>query len=665
MPFDPKMSYWHDGEVSKRVALKDHFKESQLYLNRTVAATVMLIMVFILLISRLVYLQIINHDLYKTLSLNNQLRISPITPPRGLIFDRYGKILADNIPSFSLELTPENVENIKETVQAIQDIIPISENELNHFFKQLKYKRRNESIPLRLKLSEEEVAKFSLEKHRFPGLEIAARLIRYYPDGEPFAHVLGYIGPISENDLTKIDPATYRGIYTIGKSGIEKYYEHALHGKGGYQHVETDAVGRTVRIVNRTAPIQGSNIYLTLDKELQEIAYQALGEFKGAVVAMDPNTGEILALVSKPSFDPNLFTQGIEVSLYRALQDSPERPLFNRAIRGQYPPGSTVKPLVALQALDLNYITPQFSIFDPGWFQLQAGGRLFRDWMFFSKQHGHGWVDLEKALIESCDTYFFTIAHKLGIQHLYDIYTRFGLGKPTGIDIPFEASGIVPSTEWKLRTRKENWYAGDTLNVAIGQGMMLATPIQMSQVAAVLANRGRFVQPHLLYALVKQPHLEDFEISQNSSNMQHEPPSDKDPFVHLQNNDYWDKVITAMEGVISAPNGTAHRATQGIRYSVAGKTGTAQVFNLKQNEKYEMNKVKSHLRDHSWFIAFAPVEKPKIAIAVLVENKLTKTAAHVARDILDHFFRETQNNLPKKIKEKTEKLEGEWIHVEE
>lgn len=616
--------------MSKLSTLKDHFKESQLYLNRTVAATVMVLVLFVLLAARLAFLQIYQHDLYKTLSLNNQVRILPITPPRGLIFDRHGTLLADNIPAFSLEITPERVENMGDTVQRLQAVLPISEQDLANFNKQLKYKRKSEGIPLRLKLTDEEVAKFALEKHHFTGVDVVARLIRHYPSAEPFAHVLGYIGPISEKDLEVIDAVAYRGTYAMGKSGIEKYYEKLLHGKLGYQHIETDAKGRTIRVLKRFPPAPGQNLYLSIDNELQIKSYEALGEFKGAVVALDPNTGEILALVSKPSFDPNLFAQGIEASIYKALQGSMERPLFNRATRGQYPPGSTVKPLVALQALDLNYITPQFGLFDPGWYQLNAGGRLYRDWIFFSKQHGHGWVDLEKAITESCDTYFFTVAHKLGVNHLHDIYTRFGLGKPTGVDMPGEASGIVPNSEWKRRARKEEWYAGDTLNIGIGQGMLLATPLQMSQVAAMLANRGQLVKPKLLYGVGK-PFTDETTLNADATT------------IHLQHPEHWDCVIQAMQRVVDSPSGTAYRATQGIRYSVAGKTGTAQVFNLKQNEKYEVSKVKSHLRDHSWFIAFAPVEHPKIAIAVLVENKLKKTGAHVAREILDHYFAKNLN----------------------
>ncbi len=606
--------------------LKDHFKEGRLYLNRTVTATVIVCLLLSLLAARLIFLQIYQHDLYKTLSLNNQVRIVPITPTRGLIFDRNGVLLADNIPAFSLEITPERVQDLPDTLNAIHAIIPITESERLHFLKRLKYKRRSEGIPIKFKLTEEEVAKFSLEKHRLPGVDIVARLVRHYPKGEFFAHALGYIGPISEKDLEEINPADYRGAYYIGKIGLEKSYEKVLYGTAGYQHIETDAKGRTIRILNRIPPMQGSNLYLSLDSAIQEKATEALGGYKGVVIALDPNTGEILSLVSNPSFDPNLFVQGIDTVTYRALQDSKDKPLFNRAIRGQYPPGSTVKPLVALKGLSLGTITPQFCLFDPGFYQLPGKERLYRDWTFNTTRRGHGWVDVEKAIEESSDTYFFDLAHKLGVARLHDIYSAFKMGQLTGIDLPGEAPGLVPSAEWKQKTRKEPWYAGDTLNIGIGQGMLSATPIQVVQFTALLATRGVYAKPHLVKALQKpDAMLETQEVLKETLNL-------------IQNPAHWDLVHQSMQKVIHSPSGTAYRISQGIKYTMAGKTGTAQVFNIKQNEKYEAHKIQDHLRDHSWFIAFAPAEDPKIAVAVLVENAGQKKAKDVAREVLDVFF---------------------------
>lgn len=611
--------------------IKDHLKESQLYLNRTVTATVLVLFFMLILIIRLAYLQIHQHDLYKTLSLNNQVRLLPITPPRGVIYDRNGVLLAENIPSFNLEMTKGRVKNVAEMIEAIDKIIPLTETEKQNFFKQLKYKKSHENIPIRRQLTEEDVAKFSLEKHRFSGVEIVARFIRYYPLGEIISHAIGYIGPISEKDLETIDSAQYRGSYYIGKTGLERFYEKELHGHSGYQHVETDACGRLIRILNRTAPVAGSNLYLSLDSALQRVAYEALDEYKGSVVVIDPNNGEILAFVSKPGFDPNLFVQGIDANTYKALRDSPERPLFNRALQGQYPPGSTVKPFVALQGLELGTITPNFSMFDPGWYQLNSGGRLFRDWMFHRRQHGHGWVNLDKSMTESCDTYFFALAHKLGVRNLHDAFVRFGLGSPTHVDMYGEAPGIVPSIEWKKRVRKEDWYPGDTLNIGIGQGMLLATPLQMAQATAMLAKRGQCFTPRMARAISNARPGE----SLNQSFL----PAKEALGLSIKKEDHWDVVIESMRKVVHAPNGTAHGASHGIQYQMAGKTGTAQVFNLKQNEKYEMNKIKAHLRDHSWFIAFAPVDNPVVAIAVLLENKQTKTAAHVARAVLDQYFK--------------------------
>lgn len=610
--------------------LKDHLQESQLYFSRAVLATGITCFFLLVLISRLVYLQIIQHSLYKTLSLHNQIRIVPLVPTRGLIFDRHGTVLAENISAFSLEITPERTLHMEATLKAINSIMPITEEEERQFYKQLKYKRRNEGIPIRIKLTEQEVAKFAVEKYRLPGVDIAARLIRHYPLNETLAHVLGYIGPLNEKDLADIDPSNYRGSYYIGKTGLEKFYENSLHGKVGYQQIETDAKGRTVRFLNRVPPNSGANLHLTIDLHLQKACYQALKDLKGAIVAIDPKNGDVLALASNPAFDPNLFTQGIDTATYQNLKNSADKPLFNRAIQGQYPPGSTIKPLVALQGLETGTIDPNFHLFDPGWYQLTTNGRLYRDMLYSATGHGHGWVNLEKAISRSCDTYFFSLAHKLGIRHLYTIYTRFGLGKATNIDTMGEAAGLTPSVEWKKKIYKEDWYAGDTLNVGIGQGTLLATPLQMAQVATILANKGKYFKPRLVAS-----------IHFTHTNTHIEQPCQTMPEVALNQARNWDVVINAMKKVVHMPGGTAYRISHGLKYQIAGKTGTAQVFSLKENEKYDVNKVKSHLRDHSWFIAFAPADQPKIALAVLIENKQTKTGADIARVILDNYLYHT------------------------
>ncbi|MDB6095838.1 MAG: penicillin-binding protein [Francisellaceae bacterium] len=622
--------------------LKDHFKESKLFLNRTLAAGIIIILLTLILIFRLVNLQIIHHEHFNTLSRNNQIRIVPLPPPRGLIFDRHGQLIAENIPAFSLEVITNRVLHINKTLEDLKTIINISEQEIQTFHRQRRYKNKNDSVPLKIKLTEEEVARFSIEKYRFPGIEIVARLIRHYIEPELYAHVLGYVGPLNEKELNQVDTTNYRGTYHIGKLGLEKYYEEILHGKVGFQHIETDAKGRLIRVIKKDSPQSGENLYLSIDTHLQKAAYKALGKEKGAVVIIDPNTGEVLALVSTPAYDPNSFVQGISYKEYRALQDSSERPLFNRAIRGQYPPASTVKPLVALKGLEQGVVNPQFEIFDPGWFQLNNEGRFYRD----SDRRGHGWTNLDKALMQSCDTYFWQLALKLGVNHLYDIYTRFGLGSLTGIDISHEAKGLVPSKEWKLALKKEAWYVGETLNIGIGQGDIMATPIQLAQVAATIAKRGKRFQPRLLLA---KGHFD-------SPNLTSFPPK---LLPSLEISDiHWDVVINAMRKVIHTPGGTAYRISKDIKYEAAAKTGTAQVFSLKQNERYEAHKIKSHLLDHGLFIAFAPVNKPEVVISVVTENN-SRASKEIARTVLDAFFDLKNNYTPKQIHSPQERKEND------
>ncbi len=612
--------------MSRLRTLKNHYQESAIYRQRAIVAMIMILLATAVLIGRLIFLQVFAFDIYKTLSLHNQVRIVPLVPSRGLIFDRHGVVIAENIPAFSLEITPERVANLEETLQIIDTIIPLTHTERQRFYRQLKHNRRSEPIPLRLKLSEEEVAKFSVEKYRLTGVDIHARLIRYYPFKDLFAHALGYVGPINEKEVSTLDPINYRGSYIMGKTGLEKFYEKTLHGIVGYQHVETDAKGRTIRVLDQVLPIPGRHLHLSLDTHLQQAAVNAMQDLKGAIVAIEPETGSVLALVSTPSFDPNLFSHGIDSKNYDELRNAIDKPLFNRAIQAQYPPGSTIKPLVALKGLDLGTITPALTIFDPGWYQLQKGGRLYRDWIYHAKKQGHGSVDLEKAIAQSCDTYFFTLAHKLGLGPLQDIYRRFGLGKNTQIDSAGEASGLLPSEEWKQKMRQQAWYPGDTLNIGIGQGALLATPLQMAQVSSMLANRGKTYEPRLVYA-IEQTDLTTLE----------NPPRVRSG-LYPSTAKHWQTIIHAMQQVVHAPGSTAYRISQGLRYPIAGKTGTSQVFNLKQNEKYVASKLKAHLRDHSWFIAFAPVDNPRIAIAVLIENKQQKSAADIARIVLDAFF---------------------------
>ncbi len=608
--------------------IKDHFKESKLYVNRVVIAVIIVLLLVLTLLGRLVSLQIYQYDRYKMLSLHNQVRIIPIVPNRGLIFDRHGTLLAENIPVFNLEIIPEQVVNMDKTLSTINAIMPLTETEKQQFSKQLKYKSRSEGIPIRIKLTEEEVAKFSVEKHKLPGVEIAARLIRHYPLQELFAHAIGYTGPINEQELAKANKTNYRGTYHIGKTGIEKFYEETLHGKVGYQHVETDARGRTIRILKHILPTPGSDLYLSLDVGLQQVAHKALQEFKGAIVVIEPKSGHVLTMVSTPSFDPNVFSQGMNQKTYDQLANSPEQPLFNRAIQARYPPGSIIKPLVALKGLETHTIDPQESISDPGWYQINNEGRLYRDLIYTRSKQGHGLVNLEKAIVQSCDTYFFRLAHNLGIDNLYEIYTRFGLGQTTDLDIYGESAGLVPSVKWKKENQNTSWYPGDTLNIGVGQGLLLTTPLQMAHVTATLANRGKLVKPQLVTTIDAGDHL--ITPAEHLSR-----PIEKNL---LQSADNIQKIIDAMQKVVHMKGGTAHRISRGLPYQVAGKTGTAQVYSLKPDEQYNASKVKSHLRDHSWFIAFAPVEDPQIAFAILIENKYKTSSVDIARILLDGYF---------------------------
>ena len=603
--------------------LKDPQKETQLYLSRVLIATAIIVVCVMILIYRLVYFQIFQYHRYSLLSRNNQLKITPIPPTRGLITDRFGQILATNVPTFNLELIRQKTDNIPNTLEALKKLITITPTQEQAFYKQLRYTRHRENVPIRLKLTELEVATFSLHKHQFPGIEVVAHPIRHYPFNTLFAHVLGYIGPISDLDIANINPVQYRGTYHVGKTGLEKFYESHLHGMVGYQHIETDAHGHVVRIQDNIPPIPGDNLTLGIDLSLQLAAARAMDNLRGAIVVLDPNTGDILAMLSTPTFDPNLFTQGIDIPSYDSLQNDPERPLFNRAINGLYPPASTVKSLPALQGLASKIISAQSPIiFDPGWFQLSEEGRKYRCW----KRTGHGAVNLERALAHSCDTYFFMLALKLGGATLAEVFQKFGLGKRTGIDFPRESEGLVPTDAWKQQVKKEPWYPGDTLNMGIGQGYTLSTPLQIAQLAATLANRGKVVTPRLVIATASS----DNTVLTATVTPPAKQITDFRP-------EHWDTIIEGMRQTVHG-GGTGQKISQGLTYTIASKTGTAQVFNLKSDQKYEAHKIKAHLRDHSWFMGFAPIKNPQIAIAVLVENKFETSSAEVARRVLDHFF---------------------------
>src|SRR3569833_394509 len=588
--------------MSKRTPLKDHLRETHLFTARAVTALVCVAVLMLAVVLRLVYLQVISHEHFTTLSENNRVNIVPIPPNRGLIFDRKGVLLAQNMPTFRLELVPEQLKHMDATIAS-----------------------QGESIALRLRLSEEEVARCAGNRYRFPGVDIHARLTRDYPLGSLAVHAVGYVGRINENELKELDSSNYRGSSYVGKTGVEKFYERTLHGEVGYQHEETNAAGRVLRVLERRLPTPGQNLYLTIDLDLQQGAELALTGKRGAVVAISPKTGEVLVLASMPGYDPSPFVNGFSCVVFLVLLFVFVLLLFNRVLNGQYPPGSTVKPLVALAGLEYDEVTPSTSTFCPGWFSLPGDEHRYRDW----KKGGHGTVNVRLAIMHSCDVYFYDLARTLGIDRMYKYLSYFGLGTKTNIDLPAEFSGLLPSREWKRAARKQAWYPGETLITGIGQGFMLATPVQLAEAVATLANRGDHLQAHMLRAT--QP------PGQTELVMQPATPLGKVPVADPAN---WDTVIGAMEDVIHAPGGTAQGVSRGITYHMAGKTGTAQVFGLKQNEKYKASEIDERLRDHALFGAFAPVEDPEIAVAVVVENGGSGSgeAAPIARAVLDRYF---------------------------
>lgn len=608
----------------QRIAIKNHIEEIQLISQRCIAVLVIMAILIICLVVRLGYLQLANHDLFTTLSKKNWLDLVPLEPTRGLIYDRNGVLLAENIPVFSLDVFPYKITNMPKTLANITKIVPLSDDDIAQFHRQLKEHRRFDEVTLKMRLSEEEVARFYESQYRFPGIFVKARLLRHYPFTNSLSHVLGYVGRINVDELKEIDATNYSGSNYIGKLGIEKYYEDELHGTVGYEQAENDASGEPIRVISRIKPIPGHNLYLTLDSRLQTAAEQALKGHRGAVVAIQPATGQVLALVSEPTYDPNLFVAGIDSKSYQALQQSEDRPLYNRALRGLYPFASTIKPYIALAGIDSGVTSIDYSIFDPGWYQLPTSSHVFHDW----RRHGHGRVSLYKAVAQSCDTYFFDLAHKLGIRRIDAMLEQFGFGDLTGIDMEEELPGVVSSPQWKRKNKGEAWYEGDTLISAIGQGYMQATPLQLATGVATLASRGKRLMPHLLLG-AQEP----------GKTIVPQPPVELEP-VKLNDPGNWQVIIDAMQDVITMPGGTGYHFGKTAPYTVAAKTGTAQNHSIKHRnpneEREDQSSLPERLRDNSLFIAFAPIEKPEIAIAVMVEND--SQAAGIARKVVDYYL---------------------------
>jgi penicillin-binding protein 2 len=620
----------------KRVTLTNPKQETRRFSQRIWLLGISIVTAMLILAVRLSYLQIYQHERYTTLAQKNQLAIASITPSRGLIYDRNGVLLAENIPVTSLELIPDKIEDMDQTIKDLKKIIDIDEDELEQFDKLLDQRRSFDSIPIKVKLSEEEEAAFYINQYRFPGVAVQAHLIRHYLFGEALSPVLGYVGRINQQELAQVAPSNYSPTDYVGKVGIEKYYESILHGTAGNEQVEIDASGRAVRTLKRVPAVAGQNLYLTIDSKLQQVAINALGENRGAIVAIQPSTGQVLALVSNPSYDSNLFVKGISTKDFNQLRESPSQPLYNRAIRGQYPPGSTVKPFIALQGLATGTVAPEDKIFDPGWFKLPNSSHLYRD----MKKTGHGWVNVRDSIIQSCDTYFYNLAHEMGIKEIDTILAKFGFGSKTGIDMGEEFGGILPSPGWKKRYRGVSWYPGDTVITGIGQGFMLATPLQLAQAMATLAMQGKGYKPYLLW---KSKPI-------NADAIEH--PSISQPPIELPAK-IWQLVLQSMVDVIEAPQGTGRiRFGTNAGYTVGAKTGTAQVFSIKQGERVaSQDSLPERLRDHSVFIAFAPADEPKIALAVLVENSALAPA--VARKVLDYYLLNKDETNPTITEQKT------------
>lgn len=612
--------------MAPELVFKDKEREARLVRQRIVISAVIVVCLIAVLVLRLFYLQVVRHAHYTTLSQENRVKILPLAPTRGLIYSRDGVLLAENQPNFSLEIIPEQVPDLDALIRQLQQVVRLENIDIERFHQSLRRYRRFDRVPLRFGLNEEEVAALAVRRHEFPGVEVAARLKRYYPLGAETAHVVGYVGRIDEADQGRIDLANYRATSHIGKLGIEKAYEDLLHGRAGYEQVEVNAEGRILRVLDRTAPRPGQNLRLTLDVSLQRAAMRALGDRRGSVVAIDPNNGEVLALVSSPSFDPNLFVDGIRAEVYRELRDSPDRPLFNRALQGQYPPGSTIKPFLGMVALESGVRAPAERIWCPGWFSLPGSDHLFRDW----QKQGHGWMDLTSAIIQSCDVYFYSLANDLGIGRIHDYLVRFGFGARTGIDTTSESAGVVPSKEWKKQVYGQPWFPGETVITGIGQGSLLATPLQLAAATATLASRGRFVQPHLL--------LESSDPSNDLVTFRFKPRTRN---LGMSNPEHWQAIHQAMIDVVHGAAGTARRIGTGISYRIAGKTGTAQIIGVPQDKTYDPDSIPERYRDHALFIAFAPADAPRIALAILVENggSGSASAAPIARQLFDHHLK--------------------------
>ena len=605
--------------MKQHFPLKDNQQEKRIYRGRIFFAIGLVCCCLLLLLSRYAYLQIVHYDEFSTASDKNRIRLQPLAPARGYIYDRNGVLLADNYPVFTATLSKADIEDMDGTVAQLIPILNLSQEDVDRFKSRIKTARKTERVSIKLNLTETDIAKFSEVKYKFPGVRIETQMTRYYPHGDLFAHVIGYVGRINDKELKSIHSDIYAGTNLIGKIGVEKTYEDLLHGTPGYESIEADAHGNVLGHLGRKESTRGTDLYLSIDHGLHVVAAEQLADKRGAIVAIDPRTGEILALVSSPSFNPNLFVTGISSTDYSALRDNLDQPLYNRAVQGAYPPGSTIKPMEAMGGIHYGLVDWATTINDPGYFHLPGDSHKFRDW----KKTGHGVVNMHKAIIQSCDTYFYVLSYQMGIERMNDWMRQFGFGEKTGVDLPSESTGLYPSPEWKLRTRKSKWLKGETISVSIGQGAFTATPLQLAMATAITANHGAHVTPHVLRATRG---AKKYEV--------HNAPDGKINFNGTEQD--WLNMRDAMIDVVQSGTG------RGIRtplYQIAGKTGTAQVKSIAQGKRYNESILTQRQLDHGLFVGFAPAENPEIAIAVVWENgRHGGSAAQLAKPVFDYWL---------------------------
>ncbi|MER2473189.1 peptidoglycan DD-transpeptidase MrdA [Photorhabdus laumondii] len=608
---------------NKRTPFRDYTAESALFARRALVAFIIILVLTGILMANLYHLQITRHEDYQTRSNENRIKLVPIAPSRGIIYDRNGTPLALNRTIYQLEIIPEKVEHLEQTLNDLRNVIDLTDEDIANFEKERKRSRRFTSIPLKTSLDHIQVARFAVNQYRFPGFEIKGYQRRFYPYGSALTHIIGYVAKINDKDVERLDKEgilpNYAATHDIGKLGIERYYETVLHGKTGYEEVEVNNRGRVIRQLHEQPPQAGQDIYLTIDLELQIYIEKLLTTSRAAVVVSDPRNGEILALVSNPSYDPNLFVNGISNKNYQELLNNPDRPLINRATQGIYPPASTVKPFITVAALSTGVINKNTTIFDPGWWQLPGSEKRYRDW----KRWGHGSLNAHRALVESADTFFYQVAYDMGIDRLSEWMTKFGYGEYTGIDLAEERTGIMPTREWKQRKYKKPWYQGDTIPVGIGQGYWTATPIQMVKALTTLINDGNVKTPHLLLSKKLKGEMIPYQQTENIQ-------------IGDIHSGYWELAKSGMYGVANLPNGTGHKSFIGTPYKAAAKSGTAQVYSY---ETYNASKIAEHLRDHKLMIAFAPYENPTVALSIILENGGAGPAVGtLVRQILDHVL---------------------------